>query len=67
MFSPILNEIAGMKIPELDCSMDLSSSRWQKIVALFEGASALPEPNRNDWLDEACAGDVQLEKRCCRC
>ncbi len=38
----------------------MTPTRWQRQSKLFEAAVALPLDQRDEWLDEACAGDAQL-------
>src|SRR5438552_16807361 len=40
----------------------LSPDRWERVVALFEEASALPAEARAALLDEACRGDADLRR-----
>lgn len=38
----------------------IDPSRWRKIEELFHHALEQPEPNRQLWLQQACAGDTSL-------
>src|SRR5262245_11060194 len=36
------------------------ADRWQRVDELFHAALDRPEAERNDWLDLACGGDLEL-------
>ena len=38
----------------------MTPDRWQRVKDVFSAASALDEPQRDGYLDEACAGDAEL-------
>src|SRR6056297_1803166 len=38
----------------------MSEGRWERLQALFEGALARPESERESWLKAVCGGDTEL-------
>jgi len=38
-----------------------NSERWRRVEALFDAVSALPEDQRQAWLDESCKDDPSLK------
>jgi hypothetical protein len=38
----------------------MTPDRWQRVKDVFSAASALDEPQRAPYLDEACADDAEL-------
>jgi serine/threonine protein kinase len=44
----------------------MTSARWQAITKIFQGALDLPQGARNKFVEEACAGDSELEAEVAR-
>jgi hypothetical protein len=40
----------------------MTPERWHRVEALFDQVLELPEPERNAFLDQACADDPELHR-----
>jgi serine/threonine protein kinase/tetratricopeptide (TPR) repeat protein len=54
MVESVLNDTGWHEIPTME------SSRWERVVELFEAAMELPQGERRPFLDRACEGDDAL-------
>ena len=41
----------------------MAPDNWQRLQEIFESASAVPEGERAQYLERACAGDTELRGR----